>query len=830
MKKVIILSVFLFSCFANSQVLYKNKSDNTIFKSNTGSLIFKENSSIIPDVPTCIDGIQNGDETGVDCGGSCPTSCPTGNPTISILATDSSASEANLSIGFYTITLSQSATSDITVSYSISGTATSSTDYVALSGSLVIGTGNNSGTINITPIDDALDEGNETVIVTIISATGHDLGSPVTATVTIIDDDGTGPNWLARNIATPNYTYTNPTFTSPSITTTYIPTSAADVQNIANQDKIAIISNSFDCTNCTFATGQIIRPAGGSISGSNINLSDAYIESNTSKAFASSARFSSLYDKSRVYAELFGATANDTSDDIDAIEAAILNCEFLTAQTNGEYILNRDRHAGIFSPLTRSGDLDWDLNTAKWKTTNNSTFRNTPTELTHQGYYVIALSGFDRVSIYNGEFDGQDLANRFLDLYDIDIINIDDLHIHNLLSEANSIPRAVAINVALFPNTGGFTQGFITNCLIEDVRNPGNGISNDSNGIAKAVNFSIRDNGTGDFFINNNTFRDITGDDAEGFYSRNDGAYDNALAEMYFHIKNNDLINCQRRGIKYDCSNAFIEDNLIESSATVVGNQAAMLQIFSIQAGTPAKNVLVRNNNIRILGSSQNSFFGTNDSRDIRIENNTFYADIFTVNRDINFSNPTGQQDALYDGDLSNVTFINNTITNGMINIFDKYYILSGLDEIVFENNTQTFAGSISLGAFRGAININASSLSGEMRGDDEFRIKDHIITYDLSTMSTGTWNGVISSNGTEPKNLVLDNVDITYTGSGGVGAFFGGVRSGSVVDYDSTNQIINCNITGASGTGSLKFNGTDKSVIITNSTGDGNTPITFNN
>lgn len=35
-----------------------------------------DNVSLTEVVPTCDDGIQNGDETGVDCGGSCPNTCP----------------------------------------------------------------------------------------------------------------------------------------------------------------------------------------------------------------------------------------------------------------------------------------------------------------------------------------------------------------------------------------------------------------------------------------------------------------------------------------------------------------------------------------------------------------------------------------------------------------------------------------------------------------------------------------------------------------------------------------------------------------------------------
>jgi hypothetical protein len=76
------------------------------------------------------------------------------------------------------------------VYYSVSGTA-SSEDYTpALPDSVVIADGNTSTTITITPVDDELVEGNETVILTLGSGTGYSVGSPSSATITIADNDG----------------------------------------------------------------------------------------------------------------------------------------------------------------------------------------------------------------------------------------------------------------------------------------------------------------------------------------------------------------------------------------------------------------------------------------------------------------------------------------------------------------------------------------------------------------------------------------------------------------------------------------------------------------
>ena len=43
--------------------------------------------------------------------------------------------------------------------------------------------------ITITPVDDALTESNETIILTITGGSGYNIGSPYTATVTIKDND-----------------------------------------------------------------------------------------------------------------------------------------------------------------------------------------------------------------------------------------------------------------------------------------------------------------------------------------------------------------------------------------------------------------------------------------------------------------------------------------------------------------------------------------------------------------------------------------------------------------------------------------------------------------
>ena len=110
-------------------------------------------------------------------------------PVVSIVATDAVAAEAGLDTGTFTVSRDGVTTAPLTVNYAVGGTAINGVDYQLLSGSLTIPAGQASATIVVTPIDDSLFEGDETVILTLISNGSYLLGTPNNATVTIIDND-----------------------------------------------------------------------------------------------------------------------------------------------------------------------------------------------------------------------------------------------------------------------------------------------------------------------------------------------------------------------------------------------------------------------------------------------------------------------------------------------------------------------------------------------------------------------------------------------------------------------------------------------------------------
>jgi hypothetical protein len=110
-------------------------------------------------------------------------------PTVIITATDASAGEPSDN-GLFTVTRTGSTSSSLTVYYSTTGsTATAGIDYSTLSGYVIIPAGQSSATIAVNVIDDTIVESLENVNLTINSNTNYNIGSPNTATITIIDND-----------------------------------------------------------------------------------------------------------------------------------------------------------------------------------------------------------------------------------------------------------------------------------------------------------------------------------------------------------------------------------------------------------------------------------------------------------------------------------------------------------------------------------------------------------------------------------------------------------------------------------------------------------------
>ncbi|WP_165869247.1 Calx-beta domain-containing protein [Maribacter algicola] len=112
--------------------------------------------------------------------------------TASIAATDNAAAETNTGTngGLFTISLNQvnNSGAGIVVNYTVGGTATGGTDYSTITNSVTIPNNQPSATVVITPINDAVQEGTETVVLTLQPSGAYNLGTAA-ATVNIADND-----------------------------------------------------------------------------------------------------------------------------------------------------------------------------------------------------------------------------------------------------------------------------------------------------------------------------------------------------------------------------------------------------------------------------------------------------------------------------------------------------------------------------------------------------------------------------------------------------------------------------------------------------------------
>ena len=115
---------------------------------------------------------------------------------VTVTATDDTATEENTTTGQWTISCSPDCAGE-TINFSYSGSAILNTDYNTddEDGSKTI-TGA-SATITLTPVDDDIQDVGETATLTIDSGTGYTVGSPSSANISIVDNDGAQDQGIA---------------------------------------------------------------------------------------------------------------------------------------------------------------------------------------------------------------------------------------------------------------------------------------------------------------------------------------------------------------------------------------------------------------------------------------------------------------------------------------------------------------------------------------------------------------------------------------------------------------------------------------------------------
>jgi len=109
--------------------------------------------------------------------------------TVTVAATDASASETGPDAGTFTFTRTGSTAAALVVQYRLGGSATNGSDYASLAGLVTIPAGQASATVTVRPVDDPDAEAAEAVDVTVQPDGAYTVGSPSAATVTIADND-----------------------------------------------------------------------------------------------------------------------------------------------------------------------------------------------------------------------------------------------------------------------------------------------------------------------------------------------------------------------------------------------------------------------------------------------------------------------------------------------------------------------------------------------------------------------------------------------------------------------------------------------------------------
>jgi len=116
---------------------------------------------------------------------------------VSVAVAPASVAEDGATNLVYTFTRVGVTSNPLTANFTIGGTATFSTDYTQVgaatfvppNGTVIFGAGNSTATVTVNPSTDITSEPDETVILTVAAGAGYGIGTPSSATGTILNDD-----------------------------------------------------------------------------------------------------------------------------------------------------------------------------------------------------------------------------------------------------------------------------------------------------------------------------------------------------------------------------------------------------------------------------------------------------------------------------------------------------------------------------------------------------------------------------------------------------------------------------------------------------------------
>ncbi|MBK8396633.1 MAG: hypothetical protein IPL26_15540 [Leptospiraceae bacterium] len=243
-------------------------------------------------------------------------------PDVIFSSASSNGSEATTSVNI-PVTLSFSSANTVTVDYSVTGgTATDAgTDFTLAAGTLTFVAGDTSENINIAINNDALDEINETIVLTITNSTNAVLGATTSHTYTINDDDPT-PSLSINNVTVTegnsgtinaNFTVTLSAASSQTVTVDYATSNATAT---AGSDYTAITASTL-----TFNPGETTKPVAVVVTGDALHEVDETFSVTLSNVSAT--------------ATIGTATGTGTITNDDAIPSLSINNATVTEGNSG---------------------------------------------------------------------------------------------------------------------------------------------------------------------------------------------------------------------------------------------------------------------------------------------------------------------------------------------------------------------------------------------------------------------------------------------------------------------------------------------------------------
>lgn len=137
--------------------------------------------------PVCGAGLDGGDIGVYTCGSIVPL------PTVTLAAPDGTASEPGSDAATVEFVRSGSLDGPLVVAYGFSGTASAGVDFTPQAGTVTIPSSATSAMLTVTPMDDALLEGTESIVVSVLPQATYALGSSSQVSLRLLDDEAPLP-------------------------------------------------------------------------------------------------------------------------------------------------------------------------------------------------------------------------------------------------------------------------------------------------------------------------------------------------------------------------------------------------------------------------------------------------------------------------------------------------------------------------------------------------------------------------------------------------------------------------------------------------------------